>query len=208
MATWHLTDAAEIARTHKYTFSRPSNTRLNLLKVGDLVKLVFAFEGNADDPSAERMWVQVDTIGLDGQYQGRLRNQPAYITDLAYDDSVMFIADNIISILSDTPVVEDGHIDLVEKYHARCFVTRKVLYDNQPVGCIYREEPETDTDSGWRIMAGDEDQEYMNIGDNIFYVSLGAVLNMNDHFVHLLDSPVGSEYERDEETGKFVEVTG
>ena len=41
--------------------------------------------------------------------------------------------------------------------------------------------------------------------DNIHLVSLGALLNMDDSFIHLLEAPIGATYERDE-NGIFVEV--
>ena len=52
-------------------------------------------------------------------------------------------------------------------------------------------------------MAGDEDDAYPSDADNLFYVSLGAVLNRDDSFVHLLDAPVSSVFERNPETGAF-----
>lgn len=36
-------------------------------------------------------------------------------------------------------------------------------------------------------------------------VSLGAVLNEDDSFVELLESPVGSAFIRDPESGRFVQ---
>jgi hypothetical protein len=70
---------------------------------------------------------------------------------------------------------------------------------------LYREEPEKDRDSGWRIMAGDESGEYMDDARNIAYVSLGAVLSCDDSIRSLLDAPSGSAFKRTE-TGNFVPV--
>jgi len=93
-----------------------------------------------------------------------------------------------------------------DKYLPRCFVTRRVLHEGHKIGDLYREEPDRDDDSGWRFLAGDESDEYMDDSDNIHLVSLGAVLRQDDSILELLDSPVGSAFERDSSTGKFVEI--
>ncbi len=41
--------------------------------------------------------------------------------------------------------------------------------------------------------------------DNLFYVSLGAVLSQDDSFIDLLDRKPGVAFIKDE-TGKFVEL--
>ena len=78
-----------------------------------------------------------------------------------------------------------------------------MLDDGQLVGYLYREEPDQENDSGWRITANDESDEYMDDAGNIAYVSLGAVLNRDDSFRELLDSPVGSAFIRNPKTGRF-----
>ena len=55
-------------------------------------------------------------------------------------------------------------------------------------------------------MVGNESDHYMNAQKNIFYVSLGAVLNKDDSFVRLLDSASGSTFERDLESGEFKAI--
>ena len=48
----------------------------------------------------------------------------------------------------------------------RCFVTNNILYEGRPVGYLYREEPDYEDDSGWRITTGTETDEYMNDSGN------------------------------------------
>lgn len=199
MPSWYLNDAVSVERSAKYTFYRPSDARLAKIVPGDLVKLIFGFDSDDENsPAAERMWVTVDECDGAGGFVGKLSNEPYHIKDLKYQDVISFKSNHIISIdgSESTHHLDAEKIDMIEKFNARCFVTRRVLYDEQPVGVIYREEPDTEKDSGWRIMAGDEDESYMDDADNIFFVSLGAVLNQDDSYVHLLDAPVGSQYQR------------
>jgi hypothetical protein len=146
------------------------------------------------------MWVQVDEIGAKGCFKGRLDNVPRYIQELKLGDPVEFQACHVIS------TEHDDDDNLVERYIKRCFVTNRVLQEGARIGYLYRETPDEEKDSGWRITANDESDEYMDNARNIAYVSLGAVLSKDDSIVMLLDSPVGSTFVRDAATGQFVPV--
>lgn len=196
--SWWLADAAELRRCHPYTFYKPSQAVIGKLEVGRHVKLIFEFDNpEPDGPSGERMWVRVTEI-RGNRYRGVLDNAPAHLGALRLGDTVEFEERHII----DTEF-EDTEPDIVEKYLPRCFVTRRVLYDGVKAGYLYREEPEEEHDSGWRIMAGDETDEYMDESANIFYVSLGAVLNEDDSFLSLLNASPGAAFTRDPQTGEF-----
>lgn len=198
MPSWKLDNADEIAAAHKYTFYKPSRETIALVKPGEVVKLIFSFESDDPDaPSAERMWVLVARVEPGGRFFGSLNNHPGWIKDLKEGDPVAFDASHIIN------TEHDDSNNLVRRYVKRCFVTHRILRDDAPVGCLYREEPECDDDSGWRFIAGDETDEYMCDGDNSSYVSIGAVLSHDDSFIDLLDAPVGAHFERDPETGAF-----
>ena len=199
--SWWLTDATESQQRSPYTFYKPSNTTIGQLITGSLVKLIFEFDDpDPDVPSAERMWVKVRKID-GGRFLGELDNVPHHIKTLQLGACVEFESRHIIQT-----DIDEVAPDLVQKYLPRCFVTRKVLYDGEKVGRAYREEPEGENDSGWRILAGNETEEYMDDEENVFFVSLGAVLNKDDSFVHLLTSAVGTTYERDLDTGKFKKI--
>lgn len=201
--SWFLADADALAAEYKYTFYKPSPDIIDSIAPGETVKLIFEFTSDDPEaPSAERMWVMVDEIVAPGRFKGRLDNDPYHIRDLKAGDPVGFAACHIIQTPHDTPD------NLARKYVDRCFVTSRVLYDGAPAGYLLREEPEHDDDSGWRIAANDESAEYMDDAGNVHYVSLGAVLNRDDGFIDLLDSPIGSAFFRDEETGEFVTPEG
>jgi hypothetical protein len=94
---------------------------------------------------------------------------------------------------------------MTDKYIKRCFVTNNILYDGEPVGYLYREKPDRDNDSGWRLTAGYETDEYMDDASNFSYVSLGAVLRQDDSFVSLLKHEAGIAFVKDQK-GQFIEV--
>ncbi len=198
MPSWSLVDADPIAAENPYTFYKPSSEVIARVQPGDVVKLIFRFESNDPQaPSAERMWVMVDECLVDGRFRGRLDNEPRHIQDLKFDDPVVFAPCHVIN----TQLDDDDN--LVERYIQRCFVTARVLDDGVRVGYLYRETPDDEEDSGWRIMAGDESDDYMDESKNLAFVSLGAVLSRDDAFRDLLDAPVGSAFARNAETGAF-----
>jgi hypothetical protein len=199
MPSWHLENADQIAAENKYTFYKPSRDIILRVMPGEVVKLIFRFD--SDDPqapAAERMWVRVDEVIAGGRFRGRLDNEPRYIKDLKPDDPLEFEACHIIN------TEHDDNDNLVELYIKRCFVTKRVLDEGFSVGYLYREEPDREDDSGWRVTSNTESDEYMDDSANIAYVSLGAVLSRDDSFVDLLDHPAGSAFVRDIETGNYL----
>jgi len=201
MTSWRLSNAAEIAAAHKYTFYKPSYETIAQVVPGEVVKLIFEFESDdPDSPGAERMWVVVDEVRGVGRFAGHLDNEPQHIRDLKHGDPIDFEDCHVIN------TEHDDHDNIVERYIKRCFVTKRVLHEGYKVGYLYREEPDEDRDSGWRITSDTESQEYMDVAQNHEYVSLGAVLSRDDSFVTLLDAPAGSAFARDSATGEFVSL--
>ena len=198
--TWMLSDAQALADELPYTFHKPSPEVVSKLKPKNQAKLIFSFDSDDPEaPSAERMWVDIKSIE-NGVFTGSLDNEPEYIKGLKYLDHVEFRECHIIDTDLDDPVPSR-----VEKYIKRCFATKKVLYDGAKVGYLYKEKPVYDDDSGWRFLAGDEADEYMDSGENSSYVSVGAVLREDDSFIRLLDREEGVAFLR-EENGEFIEL--
>ena len=62
---------------------------------------------------------------------------------------------------------------------------------------MVREEPdEGRPDSGWRFMAGNEDDEYMNNPNNHHVFALNTVCNYDKDILPYLKSKIGSAYIR------------
>ena len=199
--SWRLDDAEVIWKENPYTFYKPSPAAMSLLRPGHLVKLIFAFE--SDDPKApgaERMWVRIDRIE-NKRFFGVLDNDPFYIRDLKAGDPVEFDDRHIIQTDIDDPVP-----DPTAPYRARCFITNRVLNGEATARYVYREAPDSENDSGWRITAGDETDEYMDDPENSAYVSLGAVLRRDDSIRSLLDTPAPCAYWRNTANEQFEPV--
>lgn len=86
------------------------------------------------------------------------------------------------------------------------FVTEKVLSEGLPVLFIYREDPDNDQDSGWRAFSGAEDQEYINNPDNWKLVSLDVLTDRDPSVSEVLEYPVGSAFERNQENEDWIHV--
>jgi len=198
--SWHLDDAQELSSLYPYTFHKPSQKVVSLLKPGNQAKLIFRFESSDPEaPQAERMWVEITEV-LGDHFVGYLDNDPVHINDLKYKDEILFNEKHIIATDLDDPVPS-----ITDKYIKRCFVTNNVLYDGDSVGYLYRKKPDQEDDSGWRFTRGDETDEYMDDSGNCSYVSLGAVLTVDDSFVKLLDRDADVAFSRNDES-HFVEL--
>ena len=204
-----ILDPRPIAAEARYTFFLPHESELAALRVGDLVKITFEWEPPVVEYAAERMWVtimHIDAVTL----MGVLENEPSEQDRLHQGAPVTFQRHNILAISwSDPPPVL--HLPEVREYWERCLVDDCILYEGEPVEYLYREEPDMADagdlypDSGWRIRgrqgdATDEDMEARKFS----YVALGAVLNKDDSWFSLIDSPIGSRFMRDFAAGRYV----
>lgn len=79
-----------------------------------------------------------------------------------------------------------------------CLATDRIAVDGMPVGYMYREEPAENYqgyDSGWRFLAGDEDDSYDMVNNNSVY-KLNTICNFSPDIIPLLHSPYGAAYIR------------
>lgn len=90
--------------------------------------------------------------------------------------------------------------------HGACFATDRITVDGEPVRYMYREAPDNDVDSGWRFLAGTEDQAYLDDPANIGLYDVNTIANYDPDIIPLLDAPEGSAFERRIEDGEFVPV--
>ena len=82
-------------------------------------------------------------------------------------------------------------------YAEACFATDRILVDGCKVGYMYREEPDNDLDSGWRVFSGDESDEYANSPGNIGIYALNTIANYDPDIIPLLHSNYGSAFYKD-----------
>ena len=85
-----------------------------------------------------------------------------------------------------------------------CYATDKITVDGMKVGYMYREEPDSEVDSGWRFFSGTEDQDYVDDSKNIEIYSVNTIANYDREIIPYLSFPVGTEFERDTNSEKFI----
>jgi hypothetical protein len=83
-----------------------------------------------------------------------------------------------------------------------------ITVDGHKVGYMYREESDNDVDGGWRFMSGQEPQEYMDNPDKHGVYDVNTIANYDPEIIPYLNAPVGTAFERDRESGKFVKIEG
>ena len=205
---YELDDPRPIRRSAPYTFFTPSPERVAAIAPGDQAQLMFRSVPPSPEWGAERMWVEVSEVGPDGLV-GTLVNRPNDIPQLEVGATVRFQPYHVISLVWAHPDQPHPPRGPGREYWERCWVDDCVLEEGAPVGFLFREEPDTPegeeyADSGWRIRgdlrgASDEELEARTAS----YVALGAVLNRDDSWLHLIDEPIGSAFIKDFETGRF-----
>src|SRR5689334_12186398 len=84
------------------------------------------------------------------------------------------------------------------------FASDMITVDGKRVGYMYREEPDDETDSGWRFLSGEESQAYLDDAAHLEIYDVNTIANYDPDIVPHLSAPVGSAFER-EDGGPLVE---
>lgn len=88
-------------------------------------------------------------------------------------------------------------IDWKEPNGEGCMASDKITKEGFKVGYMYREQPsEGKPDSGWRFMAGNEDEEYMENPDNFHIFAINTICNYDSNIIPYLQSEIGTSYIR------------
>jgi hypothetical protein len=87
-----------------------------------------------------------------------------------------------------------------------CIATDMITVGGKPVGFMYREAPRNRWDSGWCFTSGREPPEYMDNPENHAIYDVNTIANYDPEIIPFLDAPVGSAFERDPASGRFVAV--
>ena len=84
----------------------------------------------------------------------------------------------------------------VAEGHGGCFATDAITVEGHKVGYMFREGPDFPEDSGWRFFSRTESQERLeDVGYTGVY-DVNTIANYDPAIIPLLDSPVGSAFER------------
>jgi len=82
-------------------------------------------------------------------------------------------------------------------------VSIEVARQGLPVGWLYRDEPDREDDSGWRIFSGAESDDFADDASNFVILTLEELVALDPGLAPILDAPFHSCYEREEEAGPF-----
>ena len=208
--SFELIDPRPTAVASPYTFFIPSEKQIAAIEAGDCVQLNFKSVPNDRHYDSERMWVDV-TGNENGKLVGELANKPFDMPQLKLGDRIVFERHYIMTIQWGSEERSNRFREPNKReYWERCMVDKEVIDRVAEVGFLYREEPdmtqESDKypDSGWRIRADVSqltEEQYENPEPK--YIALGAVLNADDSWLHLIDSPIGARFFRNSDSGKF-----
>jgi hypothetical protein len=204
MKSWELENVVKTSLENKDAFFIPSENERNNQKINDKVRLHFILKNPSEnEPCAERMWVEIikRTVGKITKYVGILTNQPAFIKDLKIFGEIEFNANNIAQtiIKKDDP----RWIDSDEKY---ALVSKKYLEKDAVIRFLYRQEPDRDEDSGWRMFTGLENDEYANDPENIKIINIGYLLNKDPGLLEPLKNGYGVAFERKSKKAKWKKI--
>lgn len=204
-----LSDPRPIAAEAPYTFYLPLPQEFAAREPGDMVQAIFREESGDRQYGAERMWTTVESVA-DGSVSGRLCNTPLDMPSLKLNDWMRIPLTHVIAVK-----FRDGKpkLDMVgpRSYWDRCFVDACVVEGRCHADYFYREQPDmtregdTDPDSGWRIRGTEAAiAEDKRLEKAPMYIALGKVLNADDRWIHLIDSPIGSAFQWDTQRGDYI----
>ncbi|SFM71218.1 DUF2185 domain-containing protein [Marinobacter zhejiangensis] len=87
------------------------------------------------------------------------------------------------------------------------FVTDKIAVDGRKVDYMFRNEPESEGDSGWVFYGGGETQDYIDDPNNTSLLSLNTIANYDPEIIGFLTYPPGTEIERKPD-GRLQVISG
>lgn len=87
-----------------------------------------------------------------------------------------------------------------------CIATDRITVDGARVGYMYREWADHGQDGGWRFLAGDETQDYMDDAANHGIYAPNTVANYDPAIIPYLDAGIGAAFELDKKRNVYVKL--
>lgn len=123
-------------------------------------------------------------------------------------DSDIDVSDEDITEFKQTREYMEPTINMNKLLNKSAYLSKRVLEEGWKIGFMCRDEALNENDSGWALMAGNEDEEYNNDPNNIALVSLYYATQLDPDILDYIDSPEGThlirisstEFEIDDET--------
>lgn len=200
---WILENVEETSLLHPETFFIPSEQERNTQQAGKMVRLHFVLTNpGAAGPRAERMWVEItgqDQVSR--QYTGILTNAPEVLKMLKLGDTVQFEPKHIARTL-----LREGDPLWLAVGEKLALVSKKCLEPGSAVHWMYRQTPEREQDSGWRLFAGDEDEAYLNNSDHVRLMHVYSIMDQDPSLLEPFKGETGSAFERESRDGEWKKV--
>ncbi len=199
-----LEDVEKTAKESPETFFIPSEVERKAQRVGYSVRLHFQLKDPAPgNPQTERIWVTItQEQGLFRPYRGVLENAPAFIEDLKQGMEVMFKPCHIAQT-----IIKKGHPRWINCASLKAFVSEMCFLRGECVRFLYRERPDREEDSGWRMFTGHETDDYSNDAKNIRIVDVGFMLDRDPSLLQPLKEGTGAVFERSAKDEPWNRVT-
>lgn len=91
---------------------------------------------------------------------------------------------------------QPSEITKLTDFTGGCIASNRITVDGQPVGYAYREQPDPSFtgDSGWRFLAGDEDDAYLNNPDNFNVFEVNTICNYDPTLLDIINSEIGTSF--------------
>ncbi len=85
-------------------------------------------------------------------------------------------------------------------------ISKLVIDENLVITWVYRDQPEMEEDSGWRIFSGEEPEEFFDedAEDNFVMIQLKDLVENDPTLESILKSPSNSEFERIDENSPWT----
>lgn len=87
-----------------------------------------------------------------------------------------------------------------------CFATDEILVHGKCVRFMYREAPDANWDSGWRFLAGNESQDYLDDPSNSDIYDVNTIANYDPRIIPYLQAPPGTAFEWVEASDCFIQI--
>jgi hypothetical protein len=203
MTDWKLEDVEVANRVNPNGFFIPSLNERKSQKKGDMVRLHFMLsDPKEDEPRAERIWVEIiETKLFAKKYVGILTNKPAYIKSLSVGDRIEFEVRHIAQT-----IIKKNDPRWIDSGEKMALVSKMCMENGNIIRFLYREEPDNEQDSGWRMFTGLESDEYNSDSKNISLLNIYYLLDKDPTLLKPLKGDYGSAYERNEKDKPWRKV--
>jgi len=193
MKSWELENVVEASKKNQDSFFIPTKTRRENQKINSEVRLHFILnQPEKNEPRAERLWVKITKEkSFLSKYKGQLINSPLYIKELKIGDEIEFDSSNIAQI-----IMQKDDLEWIDSAEKMALVSKMCLDKEETNRFLYREKPDREEDSGWRLFTGHENDDYSNNPANIQIMNVGYLLNKDPSLLEPLKGECGSVFER------------